>query len=342
MALVDIWDYVRASGDRRLRKQGYVGAGMGLLERYRSVPGFWGPHLERNRANLKHIAHQLGETRAGTLLILGAGRLLDVPWEELFPRFVRVVLADADFGLVPYVERIVAAAKLPAIPQLEFAIGDLTDTVVDVAAWAEHTISSAQTPASAAQALGTGFDSVIPHQAKWTRAYADLRAVVSTNLISQLGYFPRLHVQTEFRKRFNSKFQDHPAAAQCFENYFNRVRARHMLDMAQQKKAWIYVASDINVQVYQLNPDRKILTEPVPPDAGVKLDETGKLQFHWPVDILDVSDPINGQKIRELWPSGEKLLPRQSWVWHIVPQGAEKKYLDRGRVHVVEAWTRGV
>ena len=339
MALLDIWDYVRASGDRRLRKQGYVGAGMGILERYRRVPGFWGPHLERNRANLKQIATQLATSRGGTLLILGAGRLLDVPWEDLFPCFDRVVLADADFGLIPYVERILAAAKIPA-PKIEFEIGDLTDSVVDVAAWAEHTIGAAQSPAAAAKSLTTGFDSITPPQAKWARTYSDLRAVVSTNLVSQLGYFPRLHVQKEFRKRFNSEFADQESAAASLENYFNRIRVRHFLDIAQQQKAYVYVASDVQVKVYTLKPARNILAESVPPDAGVKLGERGSLVFHWPAEIIDESDPLNGQDLRSLWPANSPLLPPQRWAWHIVPQGSEKKYQDRGRIHIVEAWTR--
>jgi hypothetical protein len=340
MALLDLWDYVRASGDRRLRKQGYVGAGVGILERYRRVSGFWGPHLERNRANLNAIAAQLGSTRGGTLLILGAGRLLDVPWEQLFPCFERVVLADADFGLVPYVERVVAAAKLRVNPKIEFDIGDLTDSVVDVAAWAEHTIGSAQSPAAAGKSLAEGFDCIIPPQAKWSRTYADVRAIISTNLVSQLGYFPRLHVQSEFRKRFKSEFSEQTRAAASLENYFNRIRARHFLDLAQQQKAFLYVASDIKVHVYRLKPMRNILTESVPPDAGVKLDDRGNPVFHWPVEIIDESDPLNGQILRELWPTQSQLLPPQRWAWHIVPQGSEKKYQDRGRIHIVEAWTR--
>ena len=340
MALLDIWDYVRASGDRRLRKQGYVNAGMGILERYRRVPGFWGPHLERNRANLRAIAAQLSPERGGTLLILGAGRLLDVPWEELFPRFERVVLADADFCTVPYVERIVAKAGAGGMPKIEFDIGDLTGTVVDVAAWAEQTIAAAASPAAAARSLADGFDTITPQQAKWAGEFADVRLMVSTNLLSQLGHFPRLYVQTEFRKRFKTEFAEQERAAKSLESYFNRVRARHIAGMARQSKAWIYLASDVEIVVYTLKAVRKILSESIPDDAGVKIGADGALRFHWPVEILERTDPLNGQSIRELWPHESILSPPQRWAWHIVPQGSEKKYIDRGRVHIVEAWTR--
>src|SRR5205823_5607631 len=125
MALLDLWDYVRASGDRRLRRQGYVSSGMGILERYRKSAGYWAPHLENNRRGLLRIAEKLGPQRGGTLLILGAGRLLDIPWEQLFPLFERVVLHDADFCVVPYVERVMSAARAP-MPKPLFDIGDVT------------------------------------------------------------------------------------------------------------------------------------------------------------------------------------------------------------------------
>ena len=342
MALVDIWDYVRASGDPRLRKQGYVNAGMGILERYRRVPGFWGPHLERNRANIRAIGEKLSPARGGTLLILGAGRLLDVPWEDLFPHFDRVVLADADFCIAPYVDRLMGSSKNPAMPKIEYAIGDLTGSVVDVAAWAEHTIATAASPAAAAKALSEGFESVTCGPAPWSREYADVRLILSTNLISQLGHFPRMHVQNEFRKRFKQPFEDQTQATKSLESYFNRVRARHISDMATQSKAWVYASSDIGVVVYSLRPERKLLQESVPADAGVTLDANNEAVFHWPVEIIDRSDPLNGQHIRDLWPRDSKLAPPQRWAWHIVPQGSEKKYLDRGRVHVVESWTRGL
>ena len=69
------------------------------------------------------------------------------------------------------------------------------------------------------------------------------------------------------------------------------------------------------------------------------LDEKGAPVFKWPVEILEQSDPLNGQSVRDLFPSGSALTV-EKWCWHIVPQGAESKYRDKGRIHVVEAWTR--
>jgi hypothetical protein len=341
MALLDMWDYVRSMGDRRLRKQGYVASGMGILERYRRVPGFWAPHLENNRRNLMEISLRLAESgnKGGTLLILGAGRLLDVPWEELFPLFERVVLFDADHCIVPYVERIIASVKTPVAKPL-FEIGDLTSSVVDVAAWAEEQIAKAPSAAGAAKALAAGFDQAGTPQPAWARTFADVRLVVSTNLMSQLGYFPRLHIQNEFKKRFGVPFSKDEETAERLEQYFCRVRARHVYDIASLKNSWSYVSTDVDAITYELKEKRNILTETVPPKAGVELDSMGQVKFAWQAEITEHSDPLHKQKVKELWPKQSRVEPPKRWVWHIVPQGAEKKYQTCGRVHIIEAWTR--
>lgn len=337
MALLDIWDYIRASGDRRLRKQGYVSSGVGILERYRRAPGYWAPHLETNRKNILRIAERI-TPRGGTLLILGAGRLLDVPWEDLFPRFERVLLVDADYCIVPYVERLLAAAKIPvATPQFE--IGDVTASVVDTAAWAEHTIERAGSPADAARALAEGFDQAGTPQPSWVNTYADVRMVISTNLLSQLGYFPRLHVQTEFRKRFDVPFEEQIHAAERLECYFDRVRARHVHSIAALKKSHAYLSTDIDAAGYELAGAKIDLAAPSS-HAGVSLSASGQIEFQWPVKEISHSDPLHGQAVKNLWPGGTKLDSPQRWVWHIVPQGSEKKYMSRGRVHIVEGWAK--
>jgi len=343
MALLDIWDYVRSAGDRRLKQQGYVSSGMGLLERYRRAFAFWDPHLEKNRQNLLAIGDQIRASKPeGTLLILGAGRLLDVPWEKLFPIFERVVLLDADSCIVPYVERIVGASRAPEMKAPLFDIGDLTASVVDVAAWAEQTLRAASSAKGAAKELKEGFDRAGTPQPPWARTYADVRLVISTNLISQLGYFPRLYIQTEFKKRFGVPFAENKDAAEALECYFDRVRARHIHDLSAHRNSWAYASSDIEAVVYQLEPKTAatLLTSPLPPNAGVEWDSQGEVKFAWPAKIVDRSDPIHGQNLKSLWARDAVLQPPQRWVWHIVPQGSEKKYVDTGRVHVVEAWTR--
>ena len=94
MGLLDLWDYLRSTGDPRLRKQGYAGAGMGLLERYRRAKGFWEPHLENNRRNLLEIGARLGVMNLGseeeaTLALREADGVI----VNLFPMTARVINA---------------------------------------------------------------------------------------------------------------------------------------------------------------------------------------------------------------------------------------------------------
>ncbi|HYF48933.1 MAG TPA: hypothetical protein VEJ63_05990 [Planctomycetota bacterium] len=341
MSLLDIWDYIRAAGDRRLREQGYVASGMGILERYKRATPFWAPHLERNRRNLLDVAARMGGETGGTLLILGAGRLLDVSWEQLFPKFGRVVLVDADATIVPYVERMLSASKTK-VPKPEFEIGDLTASVVDLAAWAQHTIRSASSASAAAKSLIAGFDQAGTPQPQWARTYPDVRMIVSTNLVSQLGYFPRKHIQAEFKKRFNESFDKHADAAKRLESYFDRVRARHLFDIAAHAKTWAYVSTDVQIYTYELDPSltKDFLTKSLPPEAGATLDENGRVKFAWQASLTQWEDPLNGQNVRDIWPKGTPLDPPQRWVWHIVPQGSEASYQKNGRLHVVEAWVK--
>jgi len=165
--------------------------------------------------------------------------------------------------------------------------------------------------------------------------------VVSTNLMSQLGHFPRAYVRHEFRKRFNQEFGGWTAGAEALECYFDRVRARHVSDIAAQKSAWAFLASDVGTIEYELEGELKNLsTVDAPPGGGAPLDDIGDAQFHWPVKITGRTDPLHGQEIRSLWPDGTPLDPPQRWIWHIVPQGIEKRYTTCGRAHVVEAWTK--
>lgn len=338
MGLLDLWDYVRSSGDARLRKQGYASSGMGILERYRRATAYWEPHLANNRRALLAIAERLGSECGGTLLVLGAGRLLDVPWEQLFPRFERVALFDADFTIVPYVERLVAA-RAPALPKPVFEIGDLTGSVVDVAMWAAHTIQSPDSPAKTVEALGKGFAEADAPPAPWTRAFADVRLVISTNLLSQLGHFPRQHVEEEFKRRFRTAFSagsQYASGVENMERYFGRVRARHILDLAGMSRAWAYLSSDIEVLRYTA--ESAAVRAAAPP--AVELDARNQAAFAFPAEIVERNDPLHGQQIRDLWPRGAKLDPPQRWAWHILPLGCEKSTNKRGRAHVVEAWTK--
>lgn len=339
MVLSDLWTYIRAGGDPRLRQQGYASSGMGLLDRFQRSARFWTPHLERNRRLMLQAAPD-PSTRGGTLLVLGAGRLLDVPWQELFPRFERVILCDADAGAQPNAEKLFAAAKCSGWPEVSFEIGDCTDAVVQVAAWADHAIQTQPTADAAARALEDGLRQADAPAPGWARKYNDMRMVVSTNLLSQLGHFPRLHVQTAFRKRFKRELRDDARASEELERFFCRVRARHVAALHGCAGSRVFLSGDVEVWTYELQgfDTATAFREPLPEHAGAWLDELGRLRMHWPVCLERGLDPLHDQRLRDLWPRN---VPARStrWAWHIIPQGSEAKYPDFGRIHIVEAWS---
>jgi hypothetical protein len=335
-----VWD-MRQGGDWRLRAQGYASGGMGLVKRHKRSAAFWAPHLEKNHKNILEIADRLEPKRGGTMLVLGAGRLLDIPWEDLFPRFERVVLVDADYTIVPFAEQLIANSKTPNLPKPVFEIGDAAGSVVETAAFAEKTIREASDARAAAKELARGFaEATLPTPA-WARKYPDARLVVSANLLSQLAHFPRVYVQGEFRKRFERSMEEGKEAFVALEDYLRRVQTQHVHCLASLTSAWVYLSADVRVFTYDLPADQKraLLEEPVPEEAGFGMNEEGDLLCHWDASIQGQSEPLGGQQIPQMWPPGTPVEGPRRWIWHIVPQGAEQG-LQFGRIHVVEAWTK--
>jgi hypothetical protein len=157
-----------------------------------------------------------------------------------------------------------------------------------------------------------------------------------------LGYFPRKYIQGEFKKRFSESLNNYEDAARRLERYFDRVRVRHLLDISMQRRAWAYVSTDVKVFTYRLDVKaaKHFLSQSLPAQAGVTLSDLGKIEMAWPASLEEQSEPLNGQQVLQIWPSDTPLDIPQRWVWHIVPQGSEKTYTDRGRLHVVEAWVK--
>lgn len=70
----------------------FVDEGLGIEHRERRFRAVWAPHLRRSRMFLEKATEEGGDE----VVVLGAGRLFDVPVKYLVERFDRVVLVDAD------------------------------------------------------------------------------------------------------------------------------------------------------------------------------------------------------------------------------------------------------
>ena len=333
MPLLNILGQLRSNEDPRFREQGFTHSGTGIAERYRRNAGFWDSHLQHNRIAISDAAHLLGSDIGGTLLVLGAGRLLDIPYVSLFQKFKRVVLLDADFACSTEQRRLLEQARLTAT---EFRACDLTGTVVDEAAHAQSIIRTSSNPTDAARALSAHFLNLEAPMPAWTREFQDVRFVTSSNLLSQLGYFPRTHIMGEFKKRFGKALDDFPPASETLEAYLHRVRSQHVEALTRFPNAGAFLSADYKVVTYELDHG---LREP-PSGAEIQVNEAGESVFKFPVRYTEQSDPLYGQVLRNLWPKDTRLEGPNRWAWHIIPQGSEKKNLEYGRIHLVEAWIK--
>jgi len=147
---------------KEFRDLGYRTELIAIGARYRRCSTAWAPHLAHSRRAVdRAIARARGRD---TALILGSGRLLDVPLAALAAAFRRVVLVDA---LHPLSARI----KARRYKNIELRTEDITGTVA-----ALHRLRP---------------DDTLPS----VRSYAPLNEpgvdlVVSLNLLSQLGVLP--------------------------------------------------------------------------------------------------------------------------------------------------------
>lgn len=96
------------------RRLGYVAEVVAIGARARRYPAAWGPHLAATRAFVERVA-QGGDH----LVVLGSGRLLDLPVETLAPRYERVSLVD-------WVHPRASRARAGRLPNVRLVEADVT------------------------------------------------------------------------------------------------------------------------------------------------------------------------------------------------------------------------
>jgi hypothetical protein len=92
MPMLDFLEGIFLRCPRHVRVMGYVDEIVAIGKRFRLVRDDWTPHLDRSKDVVRRAIAQSEPRR--TALILGSGRLLDVPLPELAEVFQRVVLVD--------------------------------------------------------------------------------------------------------------------------------------------------------------------------------------------------------------------------------------------------------
>lgn len=145
-----------------LRRLGYRAELVGIGARYRRCRGAWADHLAHSRRAIETAINRAAPRR--TAIVLGSGRLLDVPLALLAKTFQRVVLVDALHPL---------PARLQALrhPNVELSAADVTGALAEL------------------RRLKPG-DRLPPARSFAPLHASDVDLVISLNLLSQLGVLP--------------------------------------------------------------------------------------------------------------------------------------------------------
>lgn len=167
LAELVVWAGVEASPSAR--RLGYARAAVSLWSRRRRCATLWREHETRTRTFILEIAQSCRPS--GTLWLLGAGTLADLPLAELSPLFSRILIFDV---------AVLASARRQArqFANVELRMVDLTGLVEPLAEWRPRL----PLPLPSGESLAE-LDPVPPD------------CVLSVNLLSQLPLLPMDYVQ---------------------------------------------------------------------------------------------------------------------------------------------------
>ena len=167
--ILELAEYLLTPCSRAFRRVGYLRGQLGIKVRHRQCRHAWGPHLELTKVAILSAAQECSQRRK--CVILGSGRLLDVPLRRLSQMFREVILVDAVHPLGAYV-----VASWYRNVQLVRA---------DVTGTAEELTRVANKPElPLPRAMPTLFCDD-----------PDIDYVASVNLLSQLAYLPGLYLE---------------------------------------------------------------------------------------------------------------------------------------------------
>lgn len=154
----------------------FVDQGLGIKHREGRFRAAWAHHLARSRAFLEEALDEGGDE----VVVLGAGRLFDVPVERLVDRFERVVLVDIDPGALAWCRRRIRRwGRRIAVEQ-----HDVTGVFSSWTRLLEVARQGGNTEVEAT------LRSLTPSSVSWSS-----EAVVSLNLLSQVGVMWRDRVR---------------------------------------------------------------------------------------------------------------------------------------------------
>lgn len=98
--ILELLEYLLTPSSLAFRRVGYLQGQLGIKVRHRQCRRAWQSHLDRTKSAILQAAGTCEQRRK--CVILGSGRLLDVPLKQLSQSFREVILVDAVHPLKAY------------------------------------------------------------------------------------------------------------------------------------------------------------------------------------------------------------------------------------------------
>lgn len=259
---------------------------------------YWEPHLRCSK-EFQSIACATLKPAPSSFTILGAGRLLDFPDETFLRPDSTVHLVDADPALGPYWRRCAkhgSAAGATVIPHFTEITGRLESWTTATRRW----LRANRTPSTAdlVRLLDT-----LPLITRDPLVLSPKDVVVSLNLLSQIPIYWRERLLGLIRSNAPQLLRDEQTLIEpiehCIRQLARMLQQEHLDDLALLGRRLTIIISDVEFYYYRND------------------------QAAWQVEPA-----LHGLAL----PQGDR---RDSWYWHIAPQGIEEP--DYGAIHKVQA-----
>jgi len=286
----------------------YLDMGFGIGARYERCKKFWGQHIRL----CKEVQNEalLSISSQAEILVLGAGRLIDLDLRAIFKNSSSVTFVDIDPSCQKFWRK--------AVKENRF-LGKFNSHIVDISgsiqSWTEEfSIFISRKPAKEkiAEFLGSlktspGFATKLENKKN--------SIVISQNLLGQLGVYWRDRVYDILDQAgYLIKNQEEPYTIEIRAGLEASVKAlelQHLNSLIESSASKILLITDIFYYYYRNN------------------------EAHWQVEqALRVGDVVEMKSF--FTNAGYLLKSKKSWLWHIAPQGIEQK--EYGSIHEVHAF----
>jgi hypothetical protein len=273
----------------------FADMGTGIEARHARCRTYWRKHIELSRAFQERYA-----AGGGHIIVLGAGRLLDVPVQEICRRYEKLTLWDADHTAQRYWKGISKAGnRIEVEERLEDCTGVLTRWTTELSEMVR------KTPPNLDKLIQFLSNSKVAVDE--APAFGPADTVISTNLLSQIPIYWRDRVHTILEKKWgittDSQGEYDAELQGALNASMKTLQNEHLAALGRSGAPSIIMVYDEFFAFYR----KDIAPWQIEP----------ALYIH-KVDI-----------------PGYESFAHDTWLWHIAPQGVEQD--EYGSIHKVVA-----